>query len=379
MTITSKEKDTSPPRILMLSQRNIYPSDLWRSPHYEFEDLICQFDSVELFAPRPKPWFRMGNKIARSVARYSPLAWNPAVPRTEAKKNYDMLFMFCSYPSDLLSLNLGPRWKERFKTSICMIDEIWVKDIPRQKLFLKILSAFDRIVLYYSQSTKAISEVTGKRTYFVPPGIDAIKFCPYPNLPKRVIDVYSLGRRSQATHQKLLDLAKARNLFYIYDSLLRTGTINAKEHRELLANMTKRTRFFIVNPGCFDEPEKRGHQIEIGNRYFKGAAAGCIMIGEIPGNEAYKNLFNWPDAVLPLSYGSDQIETIIDEIDRQPEREKEIRKNNIVQSLRRHDWVYRWESVLKIAGLEPTPRMRERQEQLEKLAALAEGQTTNLA
>ena len=373
------EKDANRPRILMLSQRGISPSDIWRCPHYEFEDLICQFDAVDMLAPRPKQWFRLGTKIARRVARYYPIAWNPATPKIEASKNYDMLFMFCASPVDLLNLNLGNHWKSRCKTSVCMIDEIWVKDIPREILYLKILSTFDHIVLYYSQSVNAVSEVIGKRTYFVPPGIDAIKFCPYPDLPKRVIDIYSLGRRSSATHQKLLELAKARNLFYIYDSLRGTATINAKEHRELLANMAKRSRFFIVNPGVIDEPERRGNQIEVGNRYFKGAAAGCIMIGEIPRNEAYESLFNWPDAVLRLPYGSDQIETIIDEIDRQPEREKEIRKNNIVQSLRRHDWMYRWESILKIAGLDPTPAMRERQRQLEKLATLAEEQTTNSA
>jgi len=217
-----------------------------------------------------------------------------------------------------------------------------------------------------------VSEVTGKKCFFLPPGIDAVKFCPYPNPPKKAIDVYSFGRRSEATHKKLLKMAEERDFFYVYDSLSGKRAINATEHRALLANMAKRSRFFIVNPGLIDEPDKRGDQFEIGNRYFEGAASGCIMIGEIPQNAEFEKLFNWPDAVIRLPYGSDQIDTAIKELDQQPQREESIRRTNIIQSLRRHDWVFRWESVLKIAGLDPLPGLLKRKEQLEKLAKIVE-------
>jgi hypothetical protein len=365
-------KDANTPRILMLSQRNIAPHEVWRSPHYEFEDLICQLDSVELAAPCSKRPFRSANKRSRELARRFPIALYPGIPKMRVTGSYDMLFMFCSYPWDLVTFHLEDHWKERCKTSTCMIDEIWIKQIPQEISYLKLLSKFDHVVLYYSQSVKAVGDVIGKRTHFVPPGVDAIKFCPYPNPPKKSIDVYSIGRRSPATHRKLLDMTKTRNLFYIYDTLSGNRAYDAKEHRGLLADVAKRSRFYIVNPGLIDDPDKRGNQVEIGNRYFEGAAAGCLMMGETPENEVYQDLFGWPDAVLHLPFGSDRIEPILDEIDSQPEREKEIRKNNIIHSLRRHDWVYRWESVLKIAGLDPTPGMRERKEQLEELATLVE-------
>lgn len=371
------KKICSTPRILILSQRNIFPYDAWRSPHYEFEDLICRLDSVELLTPHRKRWFRVGDKMAREVTWLSPISLNLCIPRTKATNEYDMFFMLCSYPSDLLAFNPGNHWKDRCKTSICMIDEAWVKQIPREKCYLKILSKFDHVVLYYSQSVKAIGELTGKETYFMPPGIDAIKFCPYPELPNKAIDVYSVGRRSSATHQKLLEMVKTRSLFYVYDSISGSRVYNSKEHRSLVANIAKRSRVYLVNPGLFDRPEIRGNQIEIGNRYFEGAAAGCILVGEIPRNDAYGDLFNWPDAVLALPFGSDQIDKILDELAQQPGREKEMRKQNVINSLRRHDWVFRWESILRIAGLDPTPGMRERKEQLERLAILAEGQTAN--
>jgi hypothetical protein len=359
----------------MYSQRNLFPYDAWRYPLYEFEDIVGQIDSVELLAPLPRNWFKLGNKIAKRVTKYSPIVLNPGISKIKVTNSYDMLFVLCSIPWDLLTFNVENSWKDYCKTSICLIDEIWVKQISQQKHFLKILSKFDYILLGLSQSVKAISAVTGKKCFFLPPGIDAAKFCPYPNPPKKVIDVYSFGRRSEVTHQKLLELAEERNFFYVYDSLSGKQAINLKEHRNLLVNMAKRSRFFIVYPGLIDDPGKRGDQIDIGNRYFEGAGSGCMMIGEIPNNKESEELFNWPDAVIHLPFGSDKIGAVIDELDQQPEREDKIRRNNIVQSLRRHDWAYRWESVLKIGGLEPMPGLQKRKEQLAKLATIVEEDT----
>lgn len=378
MADTRMSKEYRKPRILMFSQRNISPYDVWRSPHYEFEDLVDQIDSVELLAPRPGKWFNLGNRIAQRVARHSRIALNPGIPKIKITDSFDMLFLFCSYAKDLLNFNIENNLKDYCKTSICMVDEIWANQISQQKCYLNILSKFDHIVLYYSQSVKAVSEVTGKKCSFLPPGIDAIKFCPFPDLPKKVIDVYSIGRRSEVTHQKLLEMAKERKIFYVYDTISGNQAINSKEHRSLLANMAKRSRFYIVNPGLIDRPDIRGDQIEIGNRYFEGAASGCIMVGEVPKNEEYAGLFDWPDAVINLPFGSDQIGTIIDELDMQTDRENKVRRNNVIQSLRRHDWVYRWESVLKIGGLDPLPGLLRRKEQLEKLAAIVEKDTNNI-
>lgn len=364
------------PRILMYSQRNIYPRDAWRTPHYEFEDIIRGIDSVDLVAPQPTAHFGRYTSGAQSLAKHFGICLNPGVPRTPVTGRYDMLFALVAFPKDLLNFNLGKDWRDRCATSVCMIDEIWLRQIPKERGFLKNLSQFDHLVLYYRQSTKAIGALTGRACSFLPPGIDALRFCPYPDPPERVIDVYSIGRRSKETHRKLLKMAGRRDFFYVYDSLAGNQVMHWEEHRGLLANIAKRSRFYIVNPGLIDRPEVRGDQIEIGNRYFEGAAAGCILVGEIPRNEAYGNLFDWPDAVIPLPFGSDRIGEIVDEFDRQPDREEALRRNNIVQALRHHDWAYRWESILTIGRLDALPGLIKRKEQLERTAALVKGQTT---
>jgi hypothetical protein len=45
--------DTQPgkPRVLVFSLRNIFGKALFRCPHYEFDDIICDIDSATLLAP----------------------------------------------------------------------------------------------------------------------------------------------------------------------------------------------------------------------------------------------------------------------------------------------------------------------------------------
>lgn len=94
------------------------------------------------------------------------------------------------------------------------------------------------------------------------------------------------------------------------------------------------------------------------------------MIGECPDNEVFGSLFDWPDAVIRLPYDSPDIDVIIKELDRDPSRQERIRRTGVVQALTRHDWVYRWEAILKAAGREPMRRMQERKHRLRELVDL---------
>lgn len=124
--------------------------------------------------------------------------------------------------------------------------------------------------------------------------------------------------------------------------------------------MAKRSRYFIVNPGKIYSPDETGGQSEFGCRYFEGVAAGSIMIGELPKNQEFSELFCWPDPVIHLPFNSGNIDKYIDEINMQPDRQELMRKNNIIGSLLHHDWVYRWEALLNVAGVDPLPQLLER-------------------
>ncbi len=285
VTNARTDKEYNKPRVLLYSQRNIFKGTFFRCPHYEFEDIVCQIDSAEVLAPVPGKRFNLSSRVANTVAYHSTIALNPGIPEIKLKNNYELLFAVFGFPKDMLNFNAVKNWKDHCKTSICLMDEIWANQLFRYECFLKILSEFDYVMLYYSQSVKPVNRLIGDKCFFLPPGVDTFLFCPYPEPPKRVIDVYSIGRRSEITHQALLRMAKEDGIFYVHDSMNADTAINAREHRHLVANMAKRSDYFIVNPGLVDKPQIRGGQIEVGKEYFEGATAGTIMVGESPRNE----------------------------------------------------------------------------------------------
>jgi hypothetical protein len=339
----------------------------FRCAHFEFEDVIAQVDSVDLLAPHFDP-FTQRHWIAKQVAYHSSILLNPGIDQTAMRSDYDLFFAICGNPSDLIRVNAIGDWRAKCRKAVCLIDEVWVREISGYRNYLRLLAKFDVVILYYSHSVKPINEMIGERCIFLPPGVDAIRFCPYPNPPERTVDVYSIGRRSAVTHRAFLKMASEEGLFYLHDSISGDHVLDPIEHRELFANIAKRSRYFIVNPGLIDRPDIRGEQIEIGNRYFEAAASGSILLGLRPLNGEFEKYFDWSDVLVDLPYDSPDAGNVVKEFDRQTERQSKMRERNVQQSLLRHDWVYRWESILKFVGVEPLPALQDRKKRLRCLA-----------
>ncbi|MHC4241012.1 MAG: glycosyltransferase [Planctomycetota bacterium] len=355
-------------RICVFSQRHLQQL-LSACGDYEFEDLLCEFDDVDILTAQPSHGFKTIKRISNQLARRTSIAClNPGVRKQKIDRDYDLFFAKFLLQKDLLSLNAIKKWKERCRVAICWLAEVWVDDVKKWKGYAKILSQFDYVILNCFASVKPMQDLIKRPCLYVPPGIDAIKFCPCPNPPLRPVDVYSIGRKSQVTHKALLKLAEQKRIFYLYDTIIRKETARPAEHRSLIANIAKRSRYFLVNPAKIDRQFETCGQNEVGFRYFEGAAAGTVMIGEHPETEVFREHFGWPDSVIRVPFDTPDITDILAELDSQPERIQEARKNNIVQSLLRHDWAYRWSTILNIAGLKPSAALTQRLEYLNKLA-----------
>jgi hypothetical protein len=199
-----------------------------------------------------------------------------------------------------------------------------------------------------------------------------MRFHPSADAPARVIDVLSVGRRFEGIHDVLRRLASETNMFYVHETLVGTSleVLNYRQHRELLANMLRRSRWFVVGPGMMGVAESGSEPI-VGLRFYEGTAAGAILIGQAPDCAAYRTLFDWPDALVALEPdGSDTAGTLAS-MASAPERLARISRRNIAEAARRHDWVYRWKQIYDIAGLTPTPVMAVRERRLEEVAQRA--------
>jgi hypothetical protein len=275
----------------------------------------------------------------------------------------------CEKPSELLNVGTVRNWKDRCKTSFCWLTEFWAKDMATHKSCLEVLSKFDFVFSFISRLDPFRRVLKGQVLY-LPSAVDAVRFCPFssPAPPKRSIDVLSIGRRSERTHHALLKLADRDNLFYLHDTYSDLATQSLTDHRRLVTNLAKRSRYFIANPGKVDVPEETENTSEFGGRYFEGAAAGALVIGERPTSSEFERIFHWPDALIDLPFGAENVGAVMRSFDKCPERQIAARRNNMVQMLLNHDWAYRWEHMLNLAGVPPSSHLVQRRQKLQQLA-----------
>ena len=345
---------------------------------YEAQDVLLEIDDVDPIYLEPRRGFRAQFSWHKRLLFHDVskklIFQNPGLRKVSLTREYDLFVAVCQNYSDLLYLGAIDGWKSQCKTSVCWLDEMWASQIPLYKYWLHALRRFDHIFIGCRGTAEPLSKATGQRCRWLPGGVDAIRFSPYPNPPARVIDLYSVGRRWGDIHRALLQEAAGKSMFYVYDTFLNAADMEPydhRHHRDLFANMAKRSRYFMVAPAKMNILDETQGQVEIGYRYFEGAAAGAVMIGQPPDCEAFREAFPWPNVVMPIQPdGSDVIE-VLDSLASQPERIAAISRRNATESLLRHDWVYRWKEIMRVAGLDASPGLVARERRLSDLANLA--------
>lgn len=365
MSSTSRDF-SSESRVLLLSQRG-HRDAVANCALYAFEDLLSEIDDVDIIAPlrSPIPSSRV-YKLARTLRAPQRVARALSCRAHEytPQQDYDLFFAVLDSYRQVTAVQAIKELRQRCRKAICFLPEIWPKDFERPNPILELFDIFDHIFIGVANPVARLSEITGKPCHNLHPAVDTLRFCPHPKIT-RSIEVCNLGRRSAVTHRALAAYAEANHVFYYYDTA--NGTLRVSDHqahRQLLANLVKRSRYFIANYAKVDRPDQTWGRQEVGYRFFEGAAGGAVMIGEPPDTPAFKRLFSWPDAVIASPFDNDAIVELIRELDADPDRLSAIRASNVVHSLREHDWLYRYEVMLDAVGVPHTGRMQARREQL---------------
>jgi hypothetical protein len=371
-----------PLTVLLLSERRI--ADLAAfCLSYEFEDTFLsvsnakRVDAIDLPALR---FARRVYKLARLASGSPGLARQVARgPRNKVvlEQNFELFFPVFNNAHELYSLTTIPNWRQCCNKAACFISEVlWPDTLPEYQL--EFLSAFDHVFIGTRRSVDTIARLTGRPCTYLPLAVDVTRFAPSSCDQPRPIEVCNIGRRSQITHQALLEDADRRESFYYYDTVVASGVDlkdrtfhvdNPQEHRRMLAGLLKRSRYFIANRGYVNKPEFTAGHDEISARFYEGAAAGTVMIGEAPRTEEFRQQFDWPDAVIDLPFDSPDIGRILADLNADPKRLRTVRHNNVREAAKRHDWLHRIQAVFDTFGLAPTENMRVRAKRLEQIAS----------
>jgi Glycosyl transferases group 1 len=370
-------------RVLLLSMRRLANLVAYCIP-YEFEDVIAEVtgaDRVDVGDVRALERSRRAYKLLRLTSRSARVARRLALrPSTiELPYDYDLFFPIFNNTHELYALATVPDWRGRCRHAVCYISEAWEHMLP--EYLLELLRQFDHVFIGVRHSVETVARMVGRPCSYMPVAADVLRFYPGPIPAPRSIDVCNIGRRSAVTHHALVNAAVARTISYYFDTfaggsgkLQKQRTFNVENHREhrlLLAQILQRSRYYIAHRSRINEPEYTGSHEEIPGRFFEGVAAGTVLLGQPPTTKEFCNLFDWPDAVIPMPFDCPDIERVISELDRQPARLQTIRKHNIHHAALKHDWLHRLKIVLETLGLTVTDEMQQRERQLRAVALSA--------
>lgn len=369
--------------MLLLSMRRLADLVAFSVP-YEFEDAIAEMTGADRVHPAGREsleFSRRVYKLARLATTSSRLA-RACAPRPSTvrlERDYELFFPIFNHSHELFALATIPDWRKRCRLAACFVSELWAHLLPRY--LLELLAEFDHVFVGIHHPVEEVARIVGRPCTYLPLAADVLRFSPLPQPPQRGIDVCNIGRRSAVTHGALLRLARDRKAFYYYDTVAASGdggkqrtfrVDDAGEHRLLLASLLQRSRYFIANRSRVNEPEFTKGRDEISGRFYEGAAAGTVMLGEAPRTEEFRRQFSWTDAVIPLPFDSPEVGRVLSQLDEDPQRLARIRRDNMRQAALRHDWFYRLHKVFETLGMPPTDGMLARQRQLQDLAAQVE-------
>jgi hypothetical protein len=361
---------------LLLSLRNVEDLVAYCA-QYEFEDVVRSVFDADMAAPDGLKGLELSRK-AYKLARYvtgSRRVADSVAPRFTAqhlKKEYDLFLPIFSHVHQLYALTCIPDWRKRCRKAACFIAEAWDHLLPGY--LLELLSEFDHVFVNAQHAIGTISRLIGRPCTYMPQAVDVLRFTPCPDPPARSIDVCNIGRRSRVTHEKLLDAAQEGRIFYYFDTIKPSAkevtfrVSSGPEHRFMLASLLKRSRYFIANRARANRPDMTRGRDEIAGRFFEGAAAGAIILGDPPNTDGFLERFDWPDAVIPMPFDNPDILGRIEELDADPARQTRIRNANMANALLRHDWVHRLRTIVNTLGIAPPERMLAREARLRSLA-----------
>jgi spore maturation protein CgeB len=361
------------PRICMPSGR-LFKKKAFLSGHYEAQDVLQEVDDLDLICLEPLPSYQFKEKWQRRLVFHDfsrrLIYQNPGLKTVRLTQEYDLFLAVCQYTHDFVHINAIEGWKDKCKVSACWIDELWLAELPQHEYWIRALKRFDYVFVSCLDTVETLSKIIDKPCRWLPGAVDALRFSPYPSSPPRVVDVYSVGRRCEEIHQELYKAAQDGSLFYLYDTFegSLSDVYDHRQHRSLFSNIAKRSKYFMVAPGKVNLPGETRGQEEIGRRYYEGAAAGTVMIGQAPNCDSFRKMFPWSDAVIKIQPDGSDVMDVIAKLGRVPEQVRAISQRNAAEALLRHDWVYRWKELLQVVGLDPTPAMAARERQLREVA-----------
>lgn len=338
MAARPEKQDLKLLRVLIPTSRHVY-----RLVSYgmvvDFEDAIAQASDADLV---PVP-LRSRRSRAQAVLR-----GHPQRAVSAPRSNYDVCLLVAMAPEWLPGLRYILHLRRVCRRVAVYLFDAWLSDLPALIRDRHIWSLIDDLFVSFHHAVGPYSERLPCRVHYLPQAIDARWF--HPHRRARPIDVLSIGRRLPEVHGHLLELARARDLFYFFQTHSAPHAIDLRENQELLGRLCQSSRVHVSWSVDRTNPTRRTEGAAITARWFESAACGAAVIGTAPHGDEFRRLFPYPGFVHQLdTIAPEATEAILDGALADPHYEERRALAEHVRTV--HTWGTRWRQIVEKCGL----------------------------
>ena len=360
--------------IFVLSSRALISNVFWDTV-FDLENIVVRTCNAQLLVPSARDVFQwsytlypLAGRIVRKAVKSTTGVYNlPLLPQLSDKPN--VLLMIGISGADLELLSSIPKWRERFDVVIAYLFDSW-----EPAIYSKNVSHLDHLFVGIPEIIDELKQSFGIPVSLLPFATDVLVqgSCQL----KRSIDLTSFGRtpsQYDTVFSNKFNQPGSEQIYY-------KSTPRAEEQfpklpyemrrdepdSRLLFHILRHSKLTLAFDTLYSGMRRFPYSV-ITLRWFYSLATGGAVVGKRPTTPLMDELMNWEDATIELPDDPQKSAEFINELLQDEVRLNSIYKRNYVESLARHDWRHRIQSMLEAVKIPLPQGLREELSQMKMI------------
>lgn len=317
------------PRVLILTARHWY-RHLSHTIVLDFEDAMASVAAVD-WHHLPADAMSSRPIVTRSVAG------------AERDEPYDLALFVAMAPSWLRALR-GVRGLRRAARQLAVyVFDAWPYQLRSLMRWRRQVAWIDHLFVAYPEAVAVYGPRLRCPVHYLVQGTSPERF--RPDRPERPIDLLSIGRREPTAHRRLVELAAAEDLLYVFADRTVPVAFDLDDSRLLTGSLARSANAQVSWAVEATDPARAGGYSPVTARWFEAAACASVALGRRPRSATFDDLFPYERFVVDLDPTGDGFAATVERALRLDDRAARLELAARVRS--EHSWRRRCESILE--------------------------------
>jgi len=317
--------------------------------------ILARVFQAELLSPAVAPNGLLRRLTGREKLQFAPLECAGG----------DVLFVVARGPEDLAMIKAIRDVRSKFSHI-----HAFVTDSYFQAGFYAETALFDSLTVTALKDQDFPAQKFGVQVHHLYQGTDALQWAPR-QAPGREIDVMSFGR-TPPSYQSALTQAFHRMdspYLYLHSPLGNLSGPTVQVERAMLFKLLHRTRISLAFHLLTEPQGGRPRSMMVTSRWLESLLSGCVVAGHRPVSRMADDMLDWPGSTIELSAVPEEAVQELQVLLQDEGALQQQRRNNVRNTVERHDWRLRIQTLCKLHGWVVPPKLKDELAQLEALAS----------